>query len=134
MIGFWAFMLLMDLLVPLVMIGFGKLFLSKAPRNINRIFGYRTEMSMKNQDTWQFAHNYCGKLWFWLGWILLPLSAAPLLFVFGKDIAVIGTAGGIVCVVQLLPLAGSIFVTERALKKAFDRHGRRKGAAGPREL
>ena len=64
LIGFWIFMLIMDLLVPFTMIGWGKLFLDKAPKNINYTFGYRTTMSMKNQDTWQFAHKYCGKLWF----------------------------------------------------------------------
>ena len=60
--GFWIFMLLMDLLLPLMMAGFGKLFMTKSPQNINVAFGYRTTMSMKNKDTWEFAHKYCGKL------------------------------------------------------------------------
>lgn len=59
--GFWIFMLIMDLLIPFTMIGFGKMFLKKAPDQINYVFGYRTSMSMKNQDTWVFAHHYCGK-------------------------------------------------------------------------
>lgn len=29
--GFWIFMLIMDLLIPFTMIGFGKMFLKKAP-------------------------------------------------------------------------------------------------------
>lgn len=49
--GFWIFMLIMDLLIPFTMIGFGKMFLKKAPDQINYVFGYRTSMSMKNQDT-----------------------------------------------------------------------------------
>lgn len=53
--GFWIFMLIMDLLIPFTMIGFGKMFLKKAPDQINYVFGYRTSMSMKNQDTWVFA-------------------------------------------------------------------------------
>ena len=57
--GFWIFMLIMDLLIPFTMIGFGKMFLKKAPDQINYVFGYRTSMSMKNQDTWVFAHHYC---------------------------------------------------------------------------
>ena len=61
--GFWIFMLIMDLLIPFTMIGFGKMFLKKAPDQINYVFGYRTSMSMKNQDTWVFAHYYCGKIW-----------------------------------------------------------------------
>ena len=55
--GFWVFMLFMDLLIPFTMIGFGKLFMTKLPQDINTVFGYRTTMSMKNKDTWAFAHN-----------------------------------------------------------------------------
>ena len=126
MIIFWIFMLIMDLLVPCTMIGFGKLFLNKAPKNINYTFGYRTTMSMKNQDTWQFAHKYCGKLWFRLGLILLPLSTIPLLFVLGKEIETIATVGTVICFAQIVPLLGSIIPTEIALKKVFDKSGKRK--------
>lgn len=126
MLGFWVFMLVMDLLVPCVMIGFGWLFLNRPPREINHAFGYRTALSMRNQDTWQFAHHYCGKLWFRLGWVLLPLSAVPLLAVFGKDVETVGIAGGAVCAVQLIPMLGSVVPVETALKKTFDRDGKRK--------
>ena len=124
--GFWIFMLLMDLLIPLTMIGFGRLFLRKRPKNINAVFGYRTTMSMKNKDTWEFAHQFCGKLWFRCGLALLPVSVIPLVFVLNKSIDVIGTAGGVVCAIQLIPLVGSIFPTEIALKKTFDQNGFRR--------
>ena len=119
-------MLLMDLLIPLTMIGFGKLFLTKTPKNINAVFGYRTTMSMKNRDTWEFAHKYCGKLWFRCGLVLLPLSVIPLIFVLNGNIDTIGTVGGVVSVIQLVPLVGSIFPTEAALKKTFDKNGFRR--------
>ena len=128
MFAFWIFMLLMDLLIPAVMIGFGKLFSNKAPHNINYTFGYRSSMSMKNQDTWQFAHHYCGKLWLRLGWILVPLSVIPLLFVFGKDIDSIAYVGSAVSFLQIVPSVGSIIPTEIALRKVFDQHGHRKEA------
>ena len=121
--GFWIFMLLMDLLIPLTMIGFGRLFLTKAPKKINYIYGYRTTMSMKNKNTWEFAHKFCGKLWFKWGLILLPVSVIPLIFVLHGSVDTIGIVGGIVCIVQLVPLVGSIFPTEAALKKTFDANG-----------
>lgn len=124
--GFWIFMLLMDLLIPLTMIGFGRIFLNKAPKNINAIFGYRTTMSMKNKDTWEFAHKFCGKLWFRCGVVLLPISVIPLIFVLNKSIDTIGTVGGIICAIQLIPLVGAIFPTEAALKKTFDFNGIRQ--------
>ena len=126
MTDFWIFMLIMDLLIPCIMIGFGKLFLNAAPQNINHVFGYRTAMSTKNQDTWQFAHKYCGKLWVRLGLILLPLSVIPLLFVTGKETETIASVGTVVCLAQIVPLLGSIIPTEIALKKTFDKSGKRK--------
>ena len=51
--GFWIFMLIMDLLLPFTMIGFGRYFMKKAPKEINSVFGYRTSMSMKNIAAWQ---------------------------------------------------------------------------------
>ena len=126
MIGFWIFMLITDLLIPCAMIGFGKLFLNKTPKNINYTFGYRTTMSMKNQDTWQFAHKYCGRLWFIGGLILLPVSIIPLLCVLGREIERIAAVGTVVCFAQIVPLVGSIIPTEIALKRAFDKNGQRK--------
>ena len=49
--AFWVFMLIMGLLIPLTMVGFGKLFLTRAPKNINMVFGYRTVMSMKRRPS-----------------------------------------------------------------------------------
>ncbi len=123
---FWVFMLLMDLLIPLVMILFGRWFSKKPPSKINFTFGYRTTMSMKNPNTWNFAHHYCGKLWFWLGWIMIPLSMIPLILTRGQDLQTIGIVGVIVCFAQLVPLVGSLIATEGALKKAFDQNGKRR--------
>ena len=126
MIWFWLFTLATDLLIPLVMIGFGRMFLHKPPKTINSGFGYRTTMSMKNQDTWQFAHHYCGKLWYWLGLIMLPLSVVPMLLVLGKEIGTIGTVGTVICFVQVVPMVGTIVPTELALRKTFDKNGKRR--------
>ena len=124
--GFWIFMMVMDLLIPLTMIGFGKYFSERAPKEINEGFGYRTSMSMKNKDTWEFAHHYCGKLWLVIGYMILVISVMTMFFVIGKGKNVIGILGGILCGVQLVFLIGSIFPTERALKKNFDEYGNRK--------
>ena len=124
--GFWIFMLIMDLLIPFTMIGFGYIFLKKAPKNINTLFGYRTTMSMKNKDTWEFAHKYCGKLWYVWGMILLFLTVIPMLWVLGKSEDMIGTIGGILCGIQMIPLIGCIFPTEHALKRHFDANGNRR--------
>ena len=62
--GFWIFMLVSELLIPVLMIGFGRCFRKNAPKEINPVFGYRTRMSTRNLDTWKFAHHYFGRLWY----------------------------------------------------------------------
>lgn len=124
--GFWIFMLIMSLLLPITMIGFGKHFMKQAPKDINYFFGYRTGMSMKNKDTWEFAHHYCGKIWRKAGWITLIISIIALIFLLGKEIEAIGKFGGALVLLQCIPLLAVIPVTERALRKKFDKYGNRK--------
>lgn len=124
--GFWVFMLVMDLMIPFMMIIFGKYFLKNAPKEINAVFGYRTAMSMKNNATWEFAHKYCGKLWYRWGLAMLPISVAAMLPVAGKSAGITGSVGGIICVIQTVFLVGSVFPTEKALKDNFDGDGKRR--------
>lgn len=123
---FWIFMLLADLLMPLTMVVFGKRFMTRPPENISASFGYRTAMSMRNRDTWDFAHKYFGKLWFKCGSVLIPLSVLPLMFVFNRGVNTIGAVGGIVCLVQFIPAIGAVIPTEAALKRTFDTNGIRR--------
>lgn len=123
--GFWIFMFIMDMMLPLIMIICGKWFLKSAPKEINMVVGYRTSRSMKNKDTWDFAHKYCGKLWYKCGMVMLPVSAAAMFFFIEKNENIVGTAGGILCAVQTIILIGSIYPTEKALKDNFDKDGNR---------
>lgn len=126
---FWVFMLIMDLIMPFTMIGFGRYFMKKSPKEINMTFGYRTSMSMKNRETWEFAHQYCGKIWYICGLISLPITLIPMFMVIGKSADYVGNIGGIICALQLLPLVGAIFPTEIALRKKFDKNGKRREEA-----
>lgn len=124
MFGFWIFMLFMDLLIPLLMVGLGKLLAKHPPKRINGVSGYRTKRSMKTQETWEFAHRYFGNLWFRLGLVLIPLSVLPLIFVYGKDIELIGIVGAVVTLFEIVPMIVPVFPTERALKENFDEYGK----------
>ena len=124
--GFWLFMLAMNLIIPLSMLLLGKRFMKSAPGQINMLFGYRTTRPMKNQDTWQFAHRQFGTLWFRSGLALLPLTIAAMLLLLGKNEHTVRSAGGLICMVQLPVMLYAIFPTERALKKMFDEDGNRK--------
>lgn len=124
--GFWIFMLVMDLIVPTAILSLGRRFMKNAPKNINSNYGYRTNMSMKSQETWDFAHRYCGKLWWITGLVMLPATVIAMLFVLGADTERVGAMGGVVCGAQLVPLLISFIPTELALRRNFDKEGKRK--------
>ena len=124
--GFWIYMLLFVLLIPITMVYFGRRFFKSPPKSINATFGYRTTMSMKNQETWKLAHTVCGRFWFRCGRILLPLSVVPMLLVIGRGTETVGYTGVIIVFIQLVPLLCVIPVTEHALRKKFDKNGMRK--------
>ena len=124
--GFWIFMFIMVLLIPLTMIFFGWLLFRKTPKEINYVYGYRTKRSMMNEETWRFANQYFGKAWCFCGLILAPLSVIAIAIVFRKGTETVGTVGGIITMIQMIPLAGVIITTEIALKNNFGENGRRK--------
>lgn len=125
-IFFWIFMLVFELLIPVVMIIFGRMFTKAAPGNINYAFGYRTDRSMKNKDTWVFAHKCIGRIWTIWGWVLLGISAVFMLVFLGRDVDTVGYAGLALTAVQLAGLIIPIFIVEGKLKETFDKNGYRR--------
>lgn len=123
--GFWSFMLLMNLLIPGAMLGFGWLFRAHPPRKINYIYGYRTKMAMKNEDTWLFAQRHFAKIWWVLGWILLVPTVLVMLLLLGRDVDTVSVWSGVICTVQCIVMLLPIGLTERALHRHFDRDGNR---------
>lgn len=119
-------MTLMCLLIPGILVAIGSVFRNKAPKDINPIYGYRTAMSMKNKDTWEFANIRFGRLAWKCGWIMLAVSFIPMLAVIFASEKVVGIVSSILVTLQLIPLLGMIPVVEKALKKEFDKDGNRR--------
>ena len=124
--GFWFFMLCSNFMIPLLMVGFGCFFKKFGAGSINAVIGYRTSMSMKNQQTWDFANLYFARLWIKVGLIMLPISVLLMLPVIGKNTEAVGWWGGALALVQCVVLIASIFPVERALNKKFDKEGKIK--------
>lgn len=124
--GVWFLMLGCNLLFPVIMLVAGKLFLKDTPKKINNWVGYRTDMSMKNADTWKFAHDRAGKFWRKWGWYLLPVSILPMLLLLGRAVEITATVGCILMCLQMIPLLAVIPHTEKALRETFDKDGNRR--------
>ena len=126
---FWIFMLVMNLLIPLTMIIFGYIYNKKTPQKPKSKFaysGYRTSMSMKNEETWEYANRFFGKLWFRFGIVLGLISIIAFFFFIGKDKDTVGFAGMIICYVQLVAMLLPVIPTEISLRRRFDKYGNRK--------
>ncbi|NLF41756.1 MAG: SdpI family protein [Bacteroidales bacterium] len=123
---FWWFMLICDLLVPLAMVIGGYLMWKHTPKTINGLMGYRTSRSMKNMDTWKFAHEYAGRLWWKIGWIILFPSLVVHMPVYGASDDMVALVGSVLATIQIIILIASIYPTEKALKKNFDDDGSRR--------
>ena len=123
---FWWFILICDLLVPLLMVICGILMWKRCPKRINGWLGYRTPRSMMNMDTWTFAHEFCGRLWWRIGWILLISTVLLHLPFYKSEEDTLGVVCLFSTVIQLVVLILPVFFTERALKKTFTDHGTRR--------
>ncbi|MBO4996579.1 MAG: SdpI family protein [Lachnospira sp.] len=117
---FYITMFICNLLIPFLMIVIGNIMYKHPPQNINGWIGYRTTRSMKNEDTWQFAHHCCGRIWFKAGFILIiPTMIAMMPFIHSND-DVIGLVSLIIEGIQLVVLFGTIAPVEAALKRKFE--------------
>lgn len=123
--GFWFFMLLSNELVPALMLLFGWIFRKHPPKSINSFYGYRTSMSMKNTDTWNFAHSYCGRIWWKIGKIMFAGTLLIMLPFIEQDSETTGLWSSVIMMVQCSILLISIYPVERALRKNFDKTGKR---------
>lgn len=124
--GYWIFMTLCNLLIPLCMFGFGIVFEKHPPKGINGVYGYRTTRSMKSEETWAFAHAYCGRLWKRVGPVIGVISVAACTVAFPSGENAIGVISVILIMLQLILLIGSLYPVEKALKENFDERGVRR--------
>ena len=107
-------------LIPALVTFLGYMFIKNKPKEINYVIGYRTKLSMKNQDTWDFAHQFCGKIWIVMG---LTLLLATCLVVFISLSMENSLLIQIFCGIQLACVLSTLFFVESALKKNFDEDG-----------
>ena len=108
--------MLNSLIFGLVTLGFGLIPKIVKPKKINSWYGYRTDMSMKNQDTWDEGNRYSSNQYILAGIILLILGKVGYAFLSYK--------GYLVPLIGFVPiLYFTVFQTEKHLKKVFDSNG-----------
>lgn len=114
------------LIIPLLLIILGLLFTKRKLPKVNIIIGYRTSLSMKNEDTWEVANRTLGKIWRIVGLIMLLVSAISTIPFLGASEDTIGTAITIITLIQTVIIVLTIIPVEIKLRKTFDENGHRK--------
>ena len=122
----WYRLLICDLIIPIVMLISGRMMWKHCPKRINNIVGYRTTRSMKNMDTWRFANEYCGRLWYKMGLFMLAFSVLVSVLLLRTNDNTYSMISLIFVLLQCIILIVSIIPTELALKKMFYEDGTRK--------
>ncbi len=119
-----VFLIICCMLIPLIMIFIGLLWRKHPPKKINSIYGYRTSMSRKSKETWEYAHSYFSSVWFWSGLVTLVMSAICILIL--KDHNDFETNTAYLAYGQIAIMLAGIIPTELALHKHFDTNGKIK--------
>ena len=115
-----------SLIVPMTMFLFGIWMRRRPPKTVNGVFGYRTRRSMKNEQTWRFAHEKCGKIWTCVGAVLLIVSAVVSILFWQKGVDALTRFTTTFSMAQIVVLLLTVVPVEHALKKNFDNNGNPK--------
>ena len=99
----------------------GLILMLKPPSKINSLYGYRTFMSMKNQDTWKEGNRFSSRLMTGIG---LGDLLIGLILNFLDQTTGVGMVSGILIIVVSAFLL--IIITEQHLRKVFDKEGKRR--------
>ena len=120
--GYWVFISLTNLTIPVMMLMVGYIFLKHAPKNRNAAIGYRSTRSYKSQQTWDFAQQYFARLWKKVGLIMLVLTlVCCLCSLLWEELINLEL---LIVTIQTVVLLMTIYPVEQALKKNFDENGR----------
>ncbi len=109
-------------MIPVLMNIMGMFFVRRGGNDTQGTFRYRTYRSTLNTKTWKYAHKVCGKLWLYAGrfFILLVLSLSLVACQCKEETA--GCMLSVVLIVEMLILAGTVFMTEQALKRYIEKY------------
>jgi len=104
------------LLYGLPMVILGVLYKLKPPKKINRIYGYRTQRSMKNQEVWDYANKIGAQMIINVGVVTMISGLIPLFWDWPH-------AHFIPLTVLSIALLFGIFYCEKLLDQRFDKDG-----------
>lgn len=110
---------MISIIVAIVFIPLGFILMKYPPKGINSMYGYRTSLSMKNQDTWDVSQKYGGFSMIILGAINGILAGWSIIqpMIINKTVQII---------FLLIGATVMLIIDEIHLIKLFNKDGSRK--------
>lgn len=125
---FWL-MLACVLICPLIILFAGQAMTRMTPDKPNPFIGYRTALSMRNEDTWYFANRDCGQKFRKSAVWLCVASAAVILFAgSAASVDMLSALVMIVVAAQCVWLVVVVSLVQRDLRRTFNDDGTRKNS------
>ena len=120
---FWSLMLIIDLLLPLLMIGAGYFLGKFPPEDKTTFFAYKSKRSIINDKTFEYGNKLLGNMWFILGAIALPFSIFSMIVYKNEEMKVIGIAAGVIIGIEAFLMLLCLLIVEVSLRHKFDKDG-----------
>lgn len=111
---------ILTMITPVAMFFMGLIWSKRMPTK-SQLLSYRSELSMKNEETWAFAHDHIAKLWIRVG-VITAILTIILMRVFADYYTsfLLWLLFG-----QMVFFCGSIFFVDSLMKAVFDEEGNR---------
>lgn len=110
-------------LVPFICLIIYLIFHYKPPKKINKTYGYRSKLSMKNQLMWDYAQAYFSLIYVKISIILFILNVLFSIITIFLNVYTYAIFGCIFFVFQLLWLPIPIYFVEKKLKSFYKKGG-----------
>lgn len=103
-------------IIPVMITVIGYIMNKYPPKKVNWFVGYRTRKSMKDENAWKVANQYCGKLWIKIGLIMLAIACLLCNLIYFKIIIFSETLLTIIVFCEVGPLLLSGVMVENKIK------------------
>jgi len=112
--------------VPLLLLGFGLLYLLTPPKEANFSVGYRFWWGMASLDAWRYTQRLAGIIWSCLGLLLTLIMAIVCAFFADMQPMDMVWAAGICVICEFVLAAASCIGINVRVMLVFDRYGYRR--------
>jgi len=114
----WFLVCIACLICPILMLVYGIRFSQYQPKR-DGICGVRIKAALENEETWNFAHQYCGKLWQTMGMFMASAVIICMMVLINFSNLVIAVSGVVILLIQLVLFVLTFAFVSKAIVKNF---------------